>query len=476
VSWLATIGLEIHVQLKTESKMFCACAVRHGDAPNTHVCPVCLGYPGALPTINGAAVRMTAQTGLMLGCDVQLSSKFDRKSYFYPDVSKNYQISQYDKPICLGGGITLPAGEGRPEPRRIRLARIHLEEDVAKNIHHARCSGIDFNRSGVPLMEIVTEPDLRSPEETFDFLHVLKETLLCLGVSDCNLEEGNLRCDVNVSLRASEEAPLGTKSELKNLNTFKGVRDALRYEIDRQAAILDGGGRVMQETRRWDAESGATFSMRTKEDAHDYRYFPDPDLLPVLLEEAQVEAWRKALPELPAARRERMAAQYGLTGYDAGVLVQDKALADYFELAASTAKNPKILCNVFMGDVMSWFNANGFAAGTEAALSGLVNLSVAGTITGPTLKELLPEVLSGAITDPARVVEERGLGIVADDGALEAWVDEAIARNPGPAADFRAGKKSAAGFFVGQVMKSSNGKADPRKVAALVAKRLAEQP
>lgn len=472
MKYLPTIGLEIHVQLKTESKMFCTCAVRHGDEPNTHVCPVCLGYPGAQPVINGAAVRMTAMAGLMLGCDVQRFSKFDRKSYFYPDMPKNYQISQYDKPICLGGGITLPAGEGRPEPRRIRLTRIHLEEDVAKNTHYARCSGVDFNRAGVPLMEIVTEPDIRSPEEAFDFLHALKETLVYLGVSDCNLEEGNLRCDVNVSLRADESAPLGTKSELKNLNTFKGVRDALRFEIDRQSAILDGGGRIVQETRRWDAESGATYSMRTKEDAHDYRYFPEPDLLPVQLTDEQIKEWRKALPELPSARRERMASQYGLTEYDAEVLAQAKHLADYFELAASTSKNPKALCNVFMGDVMSWFNANGFAVGTEAALSALVNLSVAGTINGPTLKELLPEVLSGAIADPAKTVEERGLGTVSDDGALEAWVDEAIAANPGPVADFKAGKKSAAGFFVGQVMKKSKGKADPKKVSALVAKKL----
>ena len=490
MSWLATIGLEIHVQLKTESKMFCACAVRHGDAPNTHVCPVCLGYPGAQPVINGEAVRMTAMAGLMLGCEVQRFSKFDRKSYFYPDMPKNYQISQYDKPICLGGGITLPACEGRPEPRRIRLTRIHLEEDVAKNTHHARCSTVDFNRAGVPLMEIVTEPDLRSPEEAFDFLHALKETLVYLGVSDCNLEEGNLRCDVNVSLRAGEDAPLGTKSELKNLNTFKGVRDALRFEIDRQSAILDGGGRVVQETRRWDAESGATYSMRTKEDAHDYRYFPEPDLLPVLLDDARIEAWRKALPELPSARRERFVNELGLPAYNAEVITADKAFAEFFESAVGALKDKSraaALSNFFCGDIAAFFNDSGivfgempdcagYTAATAPAVAALYELNAGGVISGPTLKALAPEVLSTdpakKILDPKAEVEKRGLAQVGDDSALEAWVDQAIAANPGPVADFKAGKKSAAGFFVGQVMKLSKGKADPKKVSGMVMKKL----
>jgi aspartyl-tRNA(Asn)/glutamyl-tRNA(Gln) amidotransferase subunit B len=322
---LFTVGLEVHVQLKTRSKMFCACPTGPGAPPNSQVCPVCLGYPGTLPVMNGEAVRLTAMTGLMLGCTINPYSKFDRKNYFYPDMPKNYQIYQYDRPLCLDGGVDIDVG-GRF--KTVRLTRIHLEEDVGKCIHHGRRSGVDCNRAGVPLMEIVTEPDMESADEAFAFLLALKQMLLYLGVSDCNLEEGNLRCDVNSSVRPEGQAELGTKVEIKNLNTFKGVHQALLYELERQTEAVRTGERIVQETRRWDAESGATCPMRSKEQAHDYRYFPEPDLMPVVLPAATIDAWRAALPELPRQKRRRFVEQYGLPEYDAGVLAAQKAVAD----------------------------------------------------------------------------------------------------------------------------------------------------
>ncbi|MDP6491368.1 MAG: Asp-tRNA(Asn)/Glu-tRNA(Gln) amidotransferase subunit GatB, partial [Kiritimatiellia bacterium] len=298
MSWVATIGLETHVQLHTESKMFCACCTGFGAAPNTHVCPVCLGYPGAMPVMNGKAIELTVRSGLMLSCEIPLYSKFDRKSYFYPDMPKNYQISQYDMPLCQGGGVDITV-DG--QHRRIELTRIHLEEDVGKSMHFKSSSGVDFNRAGVPLMEIVSEPDLHTPEEAMAYLAALKQILLYAEVSDCNLEEGNMRCDVNISIAPAGSDTLGTKAEIKNMNTFRGVQNAVRYEIARQIDVLESGGRIVQETRRWDPDTEMTSSMRTKEDAHDYRYFPEPDLMPVVLAEAQIEAWRATLPEPPAA-------------------------------------------------------------------------------------------------------------------------------------------------------------------------------
>ena len=338
----AVIGLEVHVQGRTRTKMFCACPNRYGAEPNTLVCPVCLGYPGAMPVMNREAVRLTVLAGLMLGSGVSRYSKFDRKSYFYPDMPKNYQISQYDKPLCTGGAVEIPAGDGA---KRIGITRIHLEEDVGKNMHFRETSGVDFNRAGVPLMEIVTDPDLASPREAFDFLQILKRILLYAGVSDCNLEEGNMRCDVNCSVRPAGRAELGTKTEIKNLNTFKGVLHALEYEVKRQVQLIASGETVVQETRRWDADTGLTHPMRTKEDAHDYRYFPEPDLVPVMLSDDQVEAWRRDLPELPEVRKTRLVEIYGLPDYDAGVLAADREVADYFEEAAAHTRNPKALSN-----------------------------------------------------------------------------------------------------------------------------------
>ena len=479
-----TIGLETHVQLKTKTKMFCSCLLKTGCEPNTNVCPVCLGYPGALPVMNKEAVKLTVMSGLMLGCEINKHATFDRKNYFYPDMAKDYQISENGNPLCIGGGVEITRADGTK--KFIRINHIHLEEDAAKINHYAQSSGVDFNRGGTPLMEIVSEPDMESADDAILYLTALKEMLVYAGVSDCNLEEGNMRSDVNISIRpkTGEGLPLGadgkidfsklgTKVEIKNMNTFKGIHAALEYEARRQRECMAHSIPIVQETRRWDGEAMETASMRSKENAHDYRYFPEPDLVPVELSQEQVEEWRKLLPEKPEVRRARMAKEYGLTEYDAEVLAQQKERADYFEKAAAKAKKPKLLCNFYMSDVMSWFNENGFAAGTEDALSALFNLSTDSKINGPTLKELLPEVLSGKIVDPEKAVAERGLGAVSDAGALEQFVDQAIAANPGPVADFKAGKKAAAGFFVGQVMKLSKGKADPKIVGGLVAKKLA---
>lgn len=466
-----TIGLETHVQLKTATKMFCSCLLKTGCEPNTNVCPVCLGYPGALPVMNKEAVKLTCMSGMMLGCEINRHATFDRKNYFYPDMAKDYQISENGSPLCIGGGVEITRADGTK--KFIRINHIHLEEDAAKINHYAASSGVDFNRGGTPLMEIVSEPDMSDADEAIAYLTALKEMLVYAGVSDCNLEEGNMRSDVNISIRPVGAEKLGTKVEIKNMNSFKGIHAALEYEARRQRECMAHSIPIVQETRRWDAEALETSSMRSKENAHDYRYFPEPDLVPVELSDETIESWRRLLPEKPEARRERMAREYGLTQYDAEVLAQEKERADYFERAAAKAKNPKALCNFFMSDVMSFFNENGFSSGSEGALAELFNLSTDGKINGPTLKELLPEVLRGEMPEPEKTVAERGLGAVSDTSALEAFVDQAIAANPKSVADFKAGKKAAAGFFVGQVMKLSKGKADPKIVGGIVAKKLA---
>ena len=485
-----TIGLETHVQLKTKTKMFCGCLLKTGCEPNTNVCPVCLGYPGALPVMNGEAVKLTVLSGMMLGCRINSHATFDRKNYFYPDMAKDYQISENGQPLCLGGGVEITRADGTK--KFIRINHIHLEEDAAKINHYATTSGVDFNRGGTPLMEIVSEPDMESADDAIAYLTALKEMLVYAGVSDCNLEEGNMRSDVNISIRpkTGEGLPtkpdgsidfskLGTKVEIKNMNSFSGIHAALVYEAKRQRECMARSIPLVQETRRWDPEAMETAPMRSKENAHDYRYFPEPDLVPVELSDEQLAEWRKLLPEKPEVRRARMIAEYGLAEYDAEVLSQHKANADYFEAAAKglDKKLAKQLCNLFMSDVMALMNASGKSIGecamAPAALAALVKLSASGTINGPTLKELLPELFEKG-GDPEAIVKERGLGAVSDTGALEAFVDQAIAANPGPVADFKAGKKAAAGFFVGQVMKLSKGKADPKIVGGIVAKKLAE--
>ncbi|MDD2349624.1 MAG: Asp-tRNA(Asn)/Glu-tRNA(Gln) amidotransferase subunit GatB [Kiritimatiellae bacterium] len=476
IPYLVTIGLETHVQLKTATKMFCGCSLTFGEEPNTTVCPVCMGYPGALPVLNREAVRLTVISGLMLGCEISRHSIFDRKNYFYPDMSKDYQITQNTYPLCLGGGVTIETPEG---PKRIRIHHIHMEEDAAKINHYARFSGVDFNRCGTPLIEIVSEPDLASPDEAMAYLHALKQILVYAGVSDCNLEEGNMRSDVNISVRPAGQEQLGTKVEIKNMNTFKGIHAALEYEITRQLAVVRGGGTLVQETRRWDPELGETQSMRSKEDALDYRYFPEPDLVPVELSEAQIDSWRAQLPEAPAARRARMMAEYGIPEYDAGVLADVKENADFFEAAARACKPElgKMVSNWFMTEVMRLLSESGAGvdacALTPAALAELVTLVDEGVINGPTAKELLPEVFAKG-GSPRAIVDERGLAQVSDVSMLEAFIAQVFAENAKTVADFHAGKKAAAGFLVGQVMKLSKGKADPKQVGRLVAERLAD--
>ena len=473
----STIGLETHVQLRTKTKMFCSCLLKTGCEPNTNVCPVCLGYPGALPVMNREAVKLTVMSGLMLGCRVNPHATFDRKNYFYPDMAKDYQISENGSPLCIGGGVEITRPDGTK--KLIRINHIHLEEDAAKINHYAATSGVDFNRGGTPLMEIVSEPDMESADDAIAYLTALREMLVYAGVSDCNLEEGNMRSDVNISIRPRGAKELGTKVEIKNMNSFSGIHAALEHEERRQRECVAHSIPIVQETRRWDPEAMETASMRSKENAHDYRYFPEPDLVPVELSEAEVEEWRALLPELPERRRARMVEEYGIAEYDAGVLSQHKENADWFEAAAKglDRKLAKQLCNLFMGDVMALMNASGKAIGEcamkPADLAALVRLAAAGTINGPTLKELLPEIFEHG-GDPEAIVKERGLGAVSDASALEAFVEQAIAANPKSVADFKAGKKAAAGFFVGQVMKLSKGKADPKVVGKLVAERLAK--
>ena len=473
----STIGLETHVQLRTKTKMFCSCLLKTGCEPNTNVCPVCLGYPGALPVMNREAVKLTVMSGLMLGCRVNPHATFDRKNYFYPDMAKDYQISENGSPLCIGGGVEITRPDGTK--KLIRINHIHLEEDAAKINHYAATSGVDFNRGGTPLMEIVSEPDMESADDAIAYLTALREMLVYAGVSDCNLEEGNMRSDVNISIRPKGAKELGTKVEIKNMNSFSGIHAALEHEARRQRECVAHSIPIVQETRRWDPEAMETASMRSKENAHDYRYFPEPDLVPVELSKAEVEEWRALLPELPERRRARMVEEYGIAEYDAGVLSQHKENADWFEAAAKglDRKLAKQLCNLFMGDVMALMNASGKAIGEcamkPADLAALVRLAAAGTINGPTLKELLPEIFEKG-GDPEAIVKERGLGAVSDASALEAFVEQAIAANPKSVADFKAGKKAAAGFFVGQVMKLSKGKADPKVVGKLVAERLAK--
>jgi len=480
--YIATIGLEVHVQLKTRSKMFCSCAVEYGDEPNTNVCPVCLGLPGALPVMNEEALRLTALAGLMLGCEIGPVCKFDRKNYFYPDMPKNYQISQYDMPFCLGGSVPLhdlayPKDAQKTiatKDKNIRLVRIHLEEDVAKSFHMETATGIDFNRAGTPLMEIVSEPEISSPEEAFAYLTVLQQVMIYGGVSDADMEKGQLRCDVNVSVRPVGTEAFGTKIELKNLNSISGVRRSLAYEIPRQIEFLRAGGKLDQETRRWDDVRGETTLMRIKESAHDYRYFPDPDLLPVKTE-TLVAAARERKPELPWDKRARFVADYGVSDYDAAILANDLDLAAYFETAAKGAKKPKNVANWILNDLQSAISGASLAI-TECpvrpeALDELVNLIEAGTISSKQGKDVFAEMFTTG-KPAATIVQEKGLQQVSDTGAIEALADEVLAANPGPVADYKSGKTSALNFLKGQLMKLSKGKANPAMAGEILEKKL----
>lgn len=481
-SFLTTIGLEVHAQLRTRSKMFCACPVEFGAPPNSHTCPICLGLPGALPVMNHEALRLTVLTGLMLGCDITPVSKFDRKSYFYPDMPKNYQISQYDLPLCTRGGLPLhdlaypkDAQKNIATPdKEVALVRIHLEEDVAKSFHFENSTGIDFNRAGTPLMEIVTQPEIKSPDEAFAFLTALKQILIYGAVSDADMEKGQLRCDCNISVRPETQPELGAKIEIKNMNSISAVRRALTYEVARQTAALEHGEKLEQETRGWDDGAGKTFLMRTKESAHDYRYFADPDLVPVKTE-TLIEEVRAGLPELPRAKRARFVEQYGLSGYDAAVLADDLALAAYFEAAAKGARKPKNIANWILNDLQSAL-AGANRAITDcpippAALDELVNLIESGKISGKQAKEVFSEMfVSGK--GAAAIVTEKGIEQLSDATEIEMLCEQVIAANPKPVLDFRAGNAASLNFLKGQVMKLSKGTANPILVGEILERQL----
>jgi aspartyl-tRNA(Asn)/glutamyl-tRNA(Gln) amidotransferase subunit B len=482
MKYIAAIGLEVHVQLKTRSKMFCACPVEFGADPNTHTCPTCLGLPGALPVMNHEALRMTILTGLMLDSDIALTSKFDRKNYFYPDLPKNYQISQYDMPLCTNGRVPLhdlaypkDAQKNIATPdKEVHLVRIHLEEDVAKSFHFADNTGIDFNRAGTPLMEIVTQPEINSPEEAFAFLTSLKQILIYGDVSDADMEKGQLRCDCNVSVRPESQAELGAKIEIKNMNSISGVRRALAYEIQRQTNALEQGEELQQETRGWDDVAGETFLMRTKESAHDYRYFPDPDLVPVK-SDVLLKETRMRIPELPKAKRARFVEQYQVSPYDAGVLADDLVLARYFETAAKGAKKPKNVANWILNDLQSALGTSGKKINDcpipPQALDELVNLIESGKISGKQGKDVFAEMFASG-KGAGAIVKEKGIEQLSDTSAIEAFCDQVIAANPKPAADFKAGNAASLNFLKGQVMKLSKGKANPQLAGEILERKL----
>ena len=477
------IGLEVHVQLKTNTKMFCGCKNEFGGASNSHVCPVCLGMPGVLPVPNEEAIVKTILTGEMLECQIATHCKFDRKNYFYPDMPKNYQISQYDEPLCLGGTVKLDLLAYPKDAQKeattvadkpVRLTRIHLEEDVAKSFHFEDgSSGIDFNRAGTPLMEIVSEADMSTPEEAFAYLSALKQILVYGGVSDADMEKGQMRCDVNVSIRPRGRQEFGTKCELKNLNSISGVRRALKYEIARQIEVVTSGGTIQQQTRRWDDVAGETTLMRTKEKAHDYRYFPDPDLQPVRTDQGLYQTARARLPELPSAKKSRLAEQYGVSVYQAGVLASDAALADYFERAAKLhPQHGAAVANLLLNDFLATATGENPLPSLEPHYFGeLAELSASGQINSKQAKEVFAQMfLTGKA--PAALVKELGLAQVSDTGALEAFCDQAIAANPKSVADFKAGKMNAVNALKGQVMKLSKGTANPQLVGDILVKKL----
>ncbi len=469
------IGLEVHVQLKTASKMFCGCATGFGGPPNSHTCPVCLGFPGVLPVLNKKALFSAIRAALAVGCKVSNEVKFHRKNYFYPDLPKDYQISQYDEPLSEDGKIDVLA-DGKT--RTIRIKRVHMEEDAGKLIHEEgeNSSLVDFNRSGMPLLEIVSEPDINSPEEAYQYLTKLKLLLRYLDVSDCDMEKGSLRCDANISIRKKGDTGLGTKAEVKNMNSFKGVKSALEYEIERQVKCAEAGERIVMETRLWDPARCVTVSMRSKEEAHDYRYFPEPDLVPFALDPSVVESERKGLPELPEAKKARFIGTFGLPEYDADVLVQEKDNADYFEACLEHYDKPKIISNWLMGDVAAFLNSNGMPI-TELkmrprGLAGLLREIDSGKISGKMAKDVVLEMCESG-KDAAAIISEKGLSQISDTSELEKFADQAIAENAKTVEDFMNGKDSALMFLVGQVMKKTRGKANPAMVNEVLRKRLA---
>ena len=472
------IGLEVHVQLLTSTKIFCSCSTRFGNPPNTNVCPVCLGLPGALPVLNRRAVEFAVLAAIALNCRVNETSIFARKNYFYPDLPKGYQVSQFDRPLAEHGYIEIRSGGGT---KKIGITRLHLEEDAGKSLHEGfagagETTAVDLNRSGVPLVEIVSEPDIASPDEAFEYLTRLKEIILYTGVSDCNMEEGSLRCDGNISVRPRGQEEFGTKTEVKNVNSFRYIREALEYEIDRQIEVIESGGTVTQETRLYNSSEGKTYSMRSKEKAHDYRYFPEPDLLPLVVDQKWQGEIRSTLPELPEARRRRMVADYFITEQDASVLTITRSMADQFEEAAKAAKNPKRVANLVQGELMGRLKAKNLAIeDSPLSMQGIArsaDLVESGAISGKMLKDLYDLCFERGKDFPTVYEEEGKPEQSRDTSALEKMLDEIIAANPKQVEQYRGGKKTVAAFFVGQVIKASKGQANPQLVNQLVAKKL----
>jgi len=471
------IGLEVHCQLLTRTKLFCSCRNRFGDQPNTNVCPVCLGLPGALPVLSREAVTLAMRAALATHCTVQETSIFARKNYFYPDLPKGYQISQYERPLATEGYVEIPSGGAF---RRVRVQRIHMEEDAGKLLHEGfpwsgEKSGVDFNRSGIPLIEIVSHPDLRSAEEAHDYLTALKAVLLYAEVSDGNMEEGSLRCDANVSVRRSGNEALGTRAEIKNLNSFRNVARAIDHEIARQVAVIESGGKVVQETRLWNADKAETASMRSKEEAHDYRYFPEPDLPPLVVGREWIEEVRRSLPELPAEKRRRFVAEYGIPDYDAGVLTLSREVADYYETVARESGSPKSASNWVMTEVLRKLKEDERPLAAcpvkPGQLAELVKLVDGGTITGKSAKDVFEKMWANA-EGPKAIVEREGLTQVSDEGPILAAIAEVMAASPEQVATYRKGKTNTLGWFVGQVMKKTGGRANPQVVNALLKKAL----
>jgi aspartyl-tRNA(Asn)/glutamyl-tRNA(Gln) amidotransferase subunit B len=473
MTWETVIGLEVHVQLLTRTKMFCGCPNRFGAEPNTLVCPVCLGLPGALPVPNAHAIRLAARAALALGCSVHGHSVFARKNYFYPDLPKGYQISQFDRPLATGGHVDFDS----PERGRISagITRLHVEEDAGKSIHD-RVPGrtaVDLNRAGTPLAEIVSEPDLRSPAEARAYLTALKQILLYTGVSDCNMEEGSLRVDANISIRPEGTTALGTKTEVKNMNSFGNVERALEAERERQIALVEAGGRIEQVTMLFNAGSGEVRPMRSKEESHDYRYFPDPDLPPLVLTPEWIVEQQTALPELPDAKRDRLQREYGLPAYDAKVLCSERPLADYFEAVVRAGAEPKAAANWIMGEALAGYNETAVFVVEPMRLAALIDLVKEGTVSHQAAKRVYP-ALAGNGESPKAVAERLGLIQVGDTDALGRWVDEVLAAHPSEVARFKAGEAKLMGFFVGQVMRKSQGKADPKGVQPVLQERLSK--
>jgi aspartyl-tRNA(Asn)/glutamyl-tRNA(Gln) amidotransferase subunit B len=470
----AVIGLEVHAQLLTDTKIFCGCSTKFGAAPNSHACQICLGMPGVLPVLNKKVVEFAMKMALATNCEINKSCSFARKNYFYPDLPKGYQISQYAYPLAERGYVILDV-DGKQ--KKIGITRIHMEEDAGKLIHdeHNPVSYVDLNRTGVPLIEIVSEPDMRSPEEAADYLKRLHEILVYLEICDGNMEEGSFRCDANVSIRPKVQKEFGTRTELKNMNSFRNVQRALEYEIKRQQYIVENGGTVVQETRLWDDAQGSTTSMRSKEEAHDYRYFPDPDLVPILVDKDWVEKIRKQIPELPLAKRERFVKDYQIPAYDAGVLTADKALADYYEEVVRLCAKPKAASNWVMGDVLRFLNEEKREIKscpiTPVALAEMISLIDEGTISGKMAKDIVEEMYKTG-KQPKKIIEEKGLVQITDEGELIKTITSIMEANPQQLKDYRGGKEKLFGFFVGQVMKATKGKANPQLVNELLKKCL----